>query len=390
MSFFLDCKSDVEQSVDSDDSDARKVTSTNSNDEISTTSDFKPRSEFSNDHSSITSDQTKLPEASTFVTRPNENLLQSNYSSYDNKEKTWSSMQENLERKPSAEMLGHTLSGVTSPYNNKSYPTPQVSSRESTSLASSSIKKAEVSVQNDSKYTGHGWTANPYHYPSDVAHTVQQMLPEQSEIESMHSRSPATDGDIKSTVLLHNIAMNSKADSCASTPENSSSYVFGYQEQQQAFLHSIDYYRQMERSNSEVNPYYSHIDSTGQVDIKPEHVPGSFSSNKIQSKPSTLPPLTAPSLSNVDSLSPNHPYQPNLMSPTYYSNMNLMKSSAPPPASYGSSFYQQENFHQMQLNVSSQNHEYYQRKSKFTLNSFVSTTMDIFLSVFAVEVNHIH
>ena len=312
------------------------------------------------------SDPTRIQEINGFSAQPSDGHIQQNYNSFDEKEKNWPTGQDKIDHKPNGEMTTNTLVGGSSQFTNNPYVAAGI--RDNISLGTSSIKKTEEpSIASDNKYSVRGWNTSAYQYSSRISRASQDVLPKQSEeVETLTTQSPAADGsNIKPDILQNNCSINSKTETCATSPSISSPYIHGYNSQQPIFHHAVDYYRHVERPSIDSTSYYPQIDLNGQIELKQDQIQGNYSvgGNKLQSKNTIIPPLTAPSLTATESLATDHIYQPQHMSPNFYSSMKLNKPTDPTSASFTNAFYP-HNFHQIQSSTSPSNLEYYQRKSK--------------------------
>ena len=349
----LDCKSDNENSIDSDDSDSRKVTSTNIGDDVTTTSpDVKEASnEFSNERGSVTSDGTchQHSEEREFCPQVNEDQLHPNYGHFDHAEKPWSSISEGVDHKPPKPA---NPQGISSPYES-TVCYPNSSTMLPQQNANSAISRSgDICPSNELKYTP-DWTPTSYPGYSSVPRVDTQRPRDQLK----NSQSPAQDTEAKPSLSNRGFSINPVSES---TSPSAPSYAQGFHHQRSQ--QTIEYYRNMALEP----PYFPHNEVNSSAEMKSDRVQG-YPNIREQMQPKTpnYSVSPSPSHSSTDTSSSNQKplYQHNL-SPQYYPNSKMIKQVSPATTTaYTGSFFQQENFNQRPSLGNSI--EYYQRKGKF-------------------------
>ena len=349
--FVLESKSDNEHSIDSDDSDSRKVTSTNISDDVNATADLKDSSnDFSNERCSVTSDGAghQPAENREFHSQQNDEQLRTNFAPYDHKDKTWSTVGDGTEQKTPERV---NTQSISSPYpSNPGYLVPSTVLPQPHAHVNSTIGSSdEICPANEVKYPPE-WTATTFAaYSSETSVTSQR-----SNGPLKTSQSPTHISETKPNISRNAFAINPSSGSA------SPSYLHGYHH---SLPQHIDYYRSADRLGAD-QPYYPSNDINSRPELKSETIQGgTFPVNRDQIQPKTpsysLNPSPTHSTSDSSSSNSKPLYQHNT-SPQYFPNVKLNKPDPTTTTSYTGSFFHHDHFNQQTGN----NVDYYQRKGK--------------------------
>ena len=294
--------------------------------------------------------------------------LRSNFGSYDHKEKTWPTSNDETSTKPADGIINS--SGISSYEGENCRSEPSTVIRQASSLVSPSLLRTDdICEQTDLKYQPHDWPHIPCQYGSESNpnQQIQSNRPAE-EIEPLHSHSPLHVGEVKSNFSRSTFAVSSVTESCAVAPAPSS-FVHGYSSQHGVPPPHMDYYRGMERLPGDLNPssYYPRHDLRARTELKVDTIPNPFSSSgePLQPKTPTLPGLSSASLlASEAAASVQKPvYQPNL-SPQYVPNVKLVKSVPSSTTTHAPSYFPHSSFNQSFANGTGSALDYYQRKGR--------------------------